>query len=59
MNENNGKIRYSPFSVRLHDETRERIIRLRKESGLSWNKFVNKLLNQYENETGELQEMCE
>lgn len=54
-----NKIRYTPFSVRLHNETRERMMRLRLESGLSWNKFVNKLLNKYENETGELQEMRE
>lgn len=53
------KIRYAPFSIRLHEETREQLIRLRVESGLSWNKFINMLLNKYENETRELQEMCE
>lgn len=38
------KLRYDTFSIRLSKETKEKLILKRKETGLSWNKFIVQLL---------------
>jgi len=42
------KIRYKVFSVRLSDESIEWIKLAQKKSGVSWNKFIIKLLKKWE-----------
>lgn len=39
------KIRYKVFTIRLHEETKKKFIEKRIESGLSWNRFLLKLLD--------------
>lgn len=41
-------LKYKVFSVRLQDETREWLKLKQRSSGISWNKFIIKLLKQYE-----------
>jgi hypothetical protein len=38
------KIKYEVFTLRLHKGTKVKFIEERKRSGLSWNRFVYKLL---------------
>ena len=38
------KIKYKVFALRLHEETKKKLIDKQKRSGLSWNLFVLKLL---------------
>ena len=37
-------IEYQVFTLRLHEETKKKLITKRKRSGLSWNLFIVKLL---------------
>jgi len=39
------KLKYKVFSVRLHEETKKKLNEERKKSGLSWNRFIFKLLS--------------
>jgi hypothetical protein len=36
-------IKYDVFSIRLHEETKKKLIKKQKQSGLSWNLFILKL----------------
>lgn len=40
----NEKIKYKVFTVRLHDETKKKLIEKQKKSGLSWNLFLLDLI---------------
>jgi len=42
--EKKEKIKYEVFSARLHQGTRELLNKKRKQSGLSWNRFMYQLL---------------
>jgi len=46
----NETIKYKVFGVRLHEETKKKLIKKQKQSGLSWNLFILKLIEkqQYE-----------
>ena len=43
------KIKYKVFTLRLHEQTKDKFIKKWERSGLSWNLFVLKLLEQDEN----------
>lgn len=43
-NRKDEKIKYKVFTIRLHEETKKKFIEKRKNSGLSWNLFLLKLL---------------
>jgi len=49
MKRKNEKIKYDVFSIRLHKGTKEQFIKGRIESGLSWNRYLLKLIKQNEN----------
>lgn len=38
------KIKYKVFTLRLHEETKKKLIKQRQKSGLSWNLFLLELL---------------
>ena len=40
------KIKYKSFSIRLHEGTKKKLIERQKRSGLSWNRFIYKLLEE-------------
>lgn len=42
------KIRYSPFSMRLHENTIESLRIAKSKTGKSWNRFIIGMLNVYE-----------
>jgi len=44
------KIKYKVFTLRLHEQTRDKFIKQCKRSDLSWNLFVLKLLEQNESQ---------
>jgi len=44
-NTKDEKIKYEVFSLRLDERTKKKLIEKRIESGLSWNRFLLKLLN--------------
>lgn len=44
--EKEEKIKYDVFSVRLHKGTKKLLIAKRKKSGLSWNRYIYKLLTE-------------
>jgi len=39
-------IKYKVFSLRLHEETKKKLIERQKKSGKSWNLFLVALLNE-------------
>ena len=40
----NEIIKYKVFAVRLHEETKKKLIQKQKKTGLSWNLFILDLL---------------
>ena len=48
MKENKEKerIKYKVFPMRLHEETKKILMAKQKESGLSWNLYIYKLLKE-------------
>lgn len=40
----NEIIKYKVFTLRLHEETKKRLIDKQRRSGLSWNRFINEIL---------------
>lgn len=51
MEEREDKIRYNVASYRLHDGTKEEISKLKMETGLSYNRLFNKLVEHYKETT--------
>jgi len=49
----NETIKYKVFGVRLHEETKKKLIKKQKQSGLSWNLFILKLLGYETNQKQE------
>lgn len=47
MQRKQEKIKYKVFTIRLHEKTKQSLIEKRKKSGLSWNRFIHQLANQY------------
>lgn len=41
----NEIIKYKVFALRLNEETKKTLIKKQKQSGLSWNLFILKLLD--------------
>lgn len=44
MNKQSEIIKYKVFTLRLHEETKKKLIKKQKESGKSWNLFMLDLL---------------
>lgn len=47
------KIKYKVFNLRLHDETKKKLVNQWKQSGLSWNLFMVDLLETKNNKLNE------
>jgi len=48
MTDKHNKLRYSVKALRVADEIWKELVALKKESGLSWNLFIKKLIDFYE-----------
>lgn len=42
----NEKMEYKVFTIRLHEETKQKFIDERKKSGLSWNRYIYNLIKE-------------
>lgn len=47
MKRKQEKIKYKVFTIRLHEETKQNLIKKRNKSGLSWNRFIYKILEKH------------